>query len=110
MSYILKKFYETRIGIYFARIKENRHFKYGAPFFILIVGAPFILQRLCSVRYEYRNQQLMTPEQEAELFGKNSKIKKRPDSENTLEKIYEETMKKIGDKTDDYQMVRGPRP
>ena len=107
MSYLLRKFNQSRIGIYFEKIKQNRHFKYGAPFIILIVGAPFVLQKICSVRYEYRNAQLMTPDQEKEFFENNPNIKKRPASEITLEKIYEETVK---DTPDDYQMIRGPRP
>jgi len=72
---------------------------------VLVVGSPFILQHITSVRYEYRRVELWTPEKEQELARKGIRVK--PASENTLEKIYEETVKNT---PDDYEMLRGPRP
>merc|ERR1719232_215907 len=50
-----------------------------------------------SWRYEYRNQRLWTPEEEAKLQA--SRVKLKPPEERTVEYIYEEHMKKGEKKT-----------
>lgn len=102
---VLKNINLGRISTWWKKLNENRHFKYGAPFMILVVGSPFVLQHLMSVRYEYRNVEFLTPEKVKELEQKGVRVK--PKSETTLEKIYEETVKNT---PDDYEMIRGPRP
>ena len=49
MSRFLKKFNTSRIATQWKRLNENRHFKYGAPFMLLVVGSPFVLKPLMSV-------------------------------------------------------------
>jgi len=107
MSRFLKKFNTSRIATQWKRLNENRHFKYGAPFMLLVVGSPFVLKPLMSVRYEYRNQKLFTPEQQEEFNARHKNIKLRDPSEITLEKIYEQ---KVENTPDDYENIRGPRP
>ena len=36
----------------FARIQQNKHFKYGIPFFAFIFGGKLLLEELRSVRYD----------------------------------------------------------
>merc|ERR1712150_59332 len=100
-------FSSDRISAKWAKLRKNKHFTYGLPFVILVVGAPSVLQHFGSIRYEYRNQKIWTEKEEAKL--QKSKLRKKAREECTVEKIYENTVKN-NEAINDYKMVRGPRP
>lgn len=81
-------------------ILSNRHVQYGVPFIALVVGSTFVLRELNTVRYEYRTVQSFS----ARDFEKAGIPFKQADPD----QIYKEYMEK--EYTDDYQMIRGPRP
>ena len=43
MRNLLKKVDFSRLTSFLKRVQNNKHFKYGAPMVILVVGAPFVL-------------------------------------------------------------------
>ena len=49
MRNLLKKFDFSRLTSFLKRVQNNKHFKFGAPMVILVVGAPFVLLPLTSV-------------------------------------------------------------
>jgi len=108
MKRLYQLFNDEKIRATLKKLGKNRHFTYGVPFVLFVVGAPLVLKDLMSWRYEYRNQRLWTPEEEAKLQA--ARVQLKPPEERTVEAIYEEHMKKEGSKLDDYQMIRGPRP
>lgn len=108
MKRLYQIFNREKIRTTLKKLGNNRHFSYGVPFVIFVVGAPVVLKDLMSWRYEYRNQRLWTPEEEAKLQA--SRVKLKPPEERTVEYIYEEHMKKEEKNMEDYKMVRGPRP
>ena len=42
-------FSSDRISAKWAKLRKNKHFTYGLPFVILVVGAPSVLQHFGSV-------------------------------------------------------------
>ncbi len=89
-----------------ARVLESRHFRFGLPFVVLVVGAPFVLKDLNQVRYEYTGQKKVIENinKTADDLG----LKRRPTEELTIENLHKETEDKY--QSEDYAMVRGPRP
>ena len=85
------------------QILNNKHFKYGVPFFSLIVGAPFIIKDFQQVKFDYTGQKKFNEEFNSGLENKG--IDKH---DVTPEEVYESYMKK--EYQDDYEQVRGPRP
>lgn len=92
-----------------SRLQElfsNKHFKYGVPFLILIVGSSFGIKHVAQFRYDFRNAKLMTKADEAEYKARG--IRLRTPDEVSLENLHKEYMEK--DYQDDYEIIRGPRP
>uniref|UniRef100_T1J3W1 Cytochrome c oxidase assembly protein COX16 homolog, mitochondrial n=1 Tax=Strigamia maritima TaxID=126957 RepID=T1J3W1_STRMM len=85
------------------KIFSNKTFKYGLPFMILVVGAPFGLTEFTSLRYRFRSQQSVSRE-EAELLTLDMK---KP-GKVTLESEYEKLKKDID--IDKWENKRLPRP
>lgn len=90
------------LNINYKAISNSTLFKYGLPFFIVVVGGSFALKGFTSLRYEYSQIQKIDP---AELEKVGIKMKKR--EEVTLEKEYEKLQKL---NIDNWEQVRGPRP
>jgi len=98
----------------FARIQQNKHFKYGIPFFAFIFGGKLLLEEFRSVRYDpvlnpKGNKKLIKPEEAFADLEKvsNKKITYRKNTE-TAEEILENLEKKID--LDNWENKRGPRP
>ncbi len=71
-------------------------FRYGVPFLVLVVGAPFVLKDLFGARFEYRRVTAVSREQEEHI--KELGLKKKEKEEVSPEKLHEEYMKR------DYQV------
>ncbi|XP_014281437.1 cytochrome c oxidase assembly protein COX16 homolog, mitochondrial [Halyomorpha halys] len=76
--------------------------KYGMPFFTLIVGGSLGLKEFSQLRFQYSKTSLIRPE-EAEAYG----VKMKKPGEVTLETEFEK-IKSLD--TENWEMVRGPRP
>ena len=55
------------------KIVDNKHFKYGLPFFALLVGAHIALPAVTSYRYEFRRVKGLSDEDYADLAEKGIK-------------------------------------
>ena len=80
---------------------RSRLFKFGVPFFAVVIGGSFVLEQFAKIRYEYRRSQLL-PKEVAEAG-----IKMRKPEEVTLEKEFEKLQKLD---IDNWENIRGPRP
>lgn len=83
-----------------ASLLNNKHFKYGGPFFTFILVGVVYLRATQSVRYEFKKTSTLTKEELEMVGGKSYKTAL------TLEEEYE----KIKDlEFDDWSNKRGPR-
>lgn len=90
-----------------ARLLGSIHFRYGAPFMLLVVGSSFALEKVAKARYDYPRHAILVDEfDRSQLRDKG--LEKRPEQD--LEEVYEGYVRS-GD-ADRYQgdIVRGPRP
>lgn len=98
----------------FKRIQQNKHFKYGIPFFAFIFGGKLFLEELRSVRYDpvlnpRGNKKLIKPEELfAELEQKTTGKFSYKQNKETAEEQLENLDKKID--WDNWENKRGPRP
>ena len=46
-------FNSDKLSAKWAKLRKNKHFTYGLPFVLLVVGAPHVLQHLFSVSMIY---------------------------------------------------------
>ena len=76
------------------KIADNKHFKYGAPFLIAVVGGSFMLQYYSQLRYD--------------IFQERHIMTKLKPTQTSLEEEYEEYKKSVD--LDNWQNIRGPRP
>ncbi|XP_055700461.1 cytochrome c oxidase assembly protein COX16 homolog, mitochondrial [Phlebotomus papatasi] len=81
---------------------QQKYFKYGLPFLILVTGGSFALKEFTTLRYEYSKNKQVSP---AELEKLGVKMKKP--GEVTLESEYEK-IKALD--IDSWDNKRGPRP
>uniref|UniRef100_A0A1B6DCY2 Cytochrome c oxidase assembly protein COX16 homolog, mitochondrial n=1 Tax=Clastoptera arizonana TaxID=38151 RepID=A0A1B6DCY2_9HEMI len=88
--------------IKFNNKRTQRFFKYGAPFLILMLGGSFGLKMFTNLRYEYKPQVILRPED----LEKEGIYMKKPE-EVTLESEYEK-IKNLD--IDNWKNIRGPRP
>ncbi len=98
--------WSARLPPWLSRVAANKHFKYGAPFLTLVVGAPFLLKNLQAARYEHRRVKEVS--RELQESARDRGISMKDKEEVTPEKLHQEYMQK--DYQDDYEIVRGPRP
>lgn len=86
------------------RLKGNKHFKYGLPFVIAIVGGSYGLQFYSQVRYDIQKERhIMTKTKELQkILGPSNQKPK------TIEEEYEDYRKKVD--LDNWKNIRGPRP
>lgn len=84
------------------KILQNKHFKYGAPFLLAVVGGSFGLQYWSQLRYDIQKERhIITKTKEIrDMIGK-------ADS-HTIEDEYEEYKRNVN--LDEWKNVRGPRP
>lgn len=84
------------------KILNNKHFKYGAPFILVVVGGSFGLQFYSQLRYDVQAENRMIGKTEAirALTGNKKPI--------SIEEAYEEYQKKVD--LDNWKNIRGPRP
>ncbi|CAG0892047.1 unnamed protein product [Darwinula stevensoni] len=78
-------------------------FKHGLPFMILVLGGSFYLREFTDLRYRFRKQQQIHPE-EMEKLG----ITMKKYGEVSLESEYEKMKKKVD--VEHWENKRGPRP
>lgn len=84
------------------KIFKSKHFKYGAPFIILVVGGSYGLQVYSQLRYDIQNERhIMTKTKELQKIVGAAKPK-------TIEEEYEEYKKTVD--IDNWKNIRGPRP
>ncbi|XP_054712311.1 cytochrome c oxidase assembly protein COX16 homolog, mitochondrial-like [Uloborus diversus] len=81
------------------RLQKRKHVKYGVPFVLLLVIGSFGIEKFASLRYEFRRNETLKPENLEKLGIKKKKV--------VLEEEYEE-YKKID--IDSWENIRGPRP
>uniref|UniRef100_A0A6G1SBN7 Cytochrome c oxidase assembly protein COX16 homolog, mitochondrial n=1 Tax=Aceria tosichella TaxID=561515 RepID=A0A6G1SBN7_9ACAR len=85
-------------------ITNNRHFKYGLPFMIAVVGGSFGLKHYSQLRYDIYNERHIVTKTKALEKMLHDPNKKQV----TIEEEYEEYKKNVD--LDNWQNVRGPRP
>lgn len=85
------------------KLLQNKHFKYGVPFLIAVIGGSFGLQFYSQLRYDvYKQRHIITKTQALrEAIGAN----KKP---TTIEEEYEDYKKNVD--IDNWKNIRGPRP
>lgn len=84
------------------KIKNNKHFKFGLPMVIFIVGGPFLLKYYSQLKYDIKAEHhIMTKTKELQKM-----IGAKPSK--TLEEEYVEYRKNVD--IDNWKNVRGPRP
>ena len=84
------------------KLRDNKHFKYGAPFVILVVGSSFALKYYAQLRFDIQNERhIMTKTKELQkMIG--------PVKQTTIEEEYDEYKRTVN--IDDWKNIRGPRP
>lgn len=80
------------------KLQNNKHFKYGLPFFILMTAGVFGIREFAHLKYEFRKNEMLDP------YDLGVKTKKK--GEVTLESEYEK-IKTID--IDNWENIRGPR-
>lgn len=85
-----------------ANILKSRHFKYGAPFVVAIVGGTFGLQFYSQLRYDVQA--------EKRLISKTKAIRELSENKKpvSIEEAYEEYKQTVD--IDNWKNIRGPRP
>lgn len=84
-------------------LTKNRHFKFGLPFMIAVVGGSFGLQYYSQLRYDIYNERHTVTKTQA-----LQKILTDPEKQVTIEEEYENYKKTVD--LDNWQNIRGPRP
>lgn len=85
-------------------LKDNKHFKYGLPFIIAMVGGSYGLQYYSQLRYDIQAERhIMGKTKELQKIIGSSDVKPK-----TLEEEYEEYKKEVD--IDNWKNIRGPRP
>lgn len=87
----------------FDKIKNNKHFKYGLPFLIVVVGGSFVLKLYTKLRFEIKDERIVVTK--TKEIQKLTGVQIKPKS---LEEEYEDYMKTQN--LDDWQNKRIPRP
>ena len=87
----------------FKALTKNRHFKYGLPFMIAIVGGSFGLKIYSQLRYDIHKERHVVTKSTA-----LQKLLVDPKKQVTIEDEHQEYMKKVD--LDKWQNIRGPRP
>lgn len=83
-----------------AKIGQNKHFKFGLPFVLMVVGSSFGLKYYSEVRYQVQ--------EERHIMSKTKELRKMATNEQTIEQEYEEYKKTVD--LDNWKNIRGPRP
>lgn len=84
------------------KLLKNKHFKYGAPFILLIVGGSYGLQFYSQLRYDVQKEQhIVTKTKELQKIIGVTKPK-------TIEEEYQEYKETVN--IDNWKNIRGPRP
>lgn len=83
-----------------SKIGKNKHFKFGAPFVIMIVGSAYGLKYYSEVRFQLQ--------EERHIMSKTKELQKLTTKQHTIEEEYEDYKKTVD--LDDWKNIRGPRP
>lgn len=83
-------------------ILNSKHFKYGAPFLIMVVGGSYGLKFYSQLRYDImKERHIMTKTKELrDMIG--------ADKQTTIEEEYDEYNKTVN--INEWKNIRGPRP
>lgn len=85
-----------------SKISDNKHFKYGVPFVLMVVGGSFALKYYSQLRYDIQNERhIMTKTKELQNII-------NPKKSVSIEEEYEEYKKNVD--LDNWKNIRGPRP
>jgi len=82
---------------------NNKFFRYGVPFILMIVGGSFGLREFTQIRYDHRKVKFISPE---EL--KKQGIEMKPRGSVTIETEYQKLVEQVN--LDDYENKRITRP
>ncbi|XP_035219772.1 cytochrome c oxidase assembly protein COX16 homolog, mitochondrial-like [Stegodyphus dumicola] len=94
----VKSFYAHAVQR-FQSLRRKRIFRYGLPFLLFLFVGSFGIEQFASLRYEFRKNETLKPENLAKLGIKKKTV--------TLEEEYEK-LKKLD--LDSWENIRGPRP
>lgn len=84
------------------KLLQNKHFRFGAPFMIAVVGGSFGLQIFSQLRYDIQKESKITLKtQQIQALAATNKT-------TTLEDAYEEYKQTVD--LDNWKNIRGPRP
>lgn len=84
-------------------LKNNKFFRVGVPFILLVIGGSFGLREFSQIRYDYRKIQFISPE---EL--KKQGIEMKPRGSVTIDTEYQKLVEQVN--LEDYDNKRIPRP
>lgn len=84
------------------KLKANKHFKYGLPFLLSVVGSSVALMHYSQVKYDIKN--------ERHIISKTKELQAMigPVKQVSLEEEYEHYKKTVD--LDNWKNIRGPRP
>lgn len=84
------------------RLLNNRHFKFGLPLVLFIVGSSFGLKYYSQLKYDVQK--------ERHVWSKTKELREKigPVKEKSLEEEYAELRKTVD--IDNWKNIRGPRP
>lgn len=84
------------------RLRKSKHFMYGVPFLVAVVGGSFGLKFYSQLRYDIQNERhIMTKTKELRDMAGAQK-------EHTIEEEYEEYKRTVD--IENWKNIRGPRP
>lgn len=82
---------------------NNKFFRFGAPFILLVIGGSFGLKEFSQIRYDHRKIKRISPE---EL--KKQGINMKPKGSVTIETEYKKLLDQVN--LENYENKRIPRP
>ncbi|XP_067943585.1 cytochrome c oxidase assembly protein COX16 homolog, mitochondrial-like [Watersipora subatra] len=88
-------------------IFTNKFIRQGAPFVVLVVGAPFFLQYFNRIRYDYRRNRMMSQQEQLKVEevaqARKQGIPLDKNAELAIQQAREAAKK-------DWKNIRGPKP
>lgn len=83
-----------------SRIRRNKHFRFGLPFVIMVVGSSYGLKYYSEVKFLIQ--------EERHIISKTKELQKLAVKQHTIEEEYEDYKRTVD--LDNWKNIRGPRP
>lgn len=83
-----------------SKLRANKHFKFGVPFMLMIVGSSFGMKFYSEVRFKIQ--------EERHIISKTKELQQMAVKQQTIEDEYEDYKKTVD--LDNWKNIRGPRP